>query len=231
MLPKQGAIAVFVKTPGYSPLKTRLAQSVGTARAEQFHILSSKAVEAVVHAVVQQNAVTPYWAVAETEAMQDTLWSQFITIDQGAGDLGARLAHVQQLLFAAYDFVIYLGADTPQLPVTLLNEAVEILSVKREAPQFVIGPACDGGFYLFGSQTALDPEIWLNVPYSVENTSCVLREQIQDRGEIHLLPELSDVDTVQELPEVAQQLSTGKGWLEEQLQVLRWIQEWETQSN
>ncbi|WP_417388132.1 TIGR04282 family arsenosugar biosynthesis glycosyltransferase [Gimesia sp.] len=231
MLPKQGAIAVFVKTPGYSPLKTRLAQSVGTACAEQFHVLSAKAVEAVVHSVVQQNSVTPYWAVAEPEAMQDSLWSQFETVEQGAGSLGARLAHVQQLLFADYDFIIFLGADMPHLPVTLLNTAVEILSEENETPQFVIGPACDGGFYLFGSQTALDPAIWQNVPYSVENTSCVLREQIQDLGEIHLLPELSDVDTVQELPLVAQQISTGKDWLEEQRQVLSWIQEWETQSD
>ncbi|HCO24225.1 MAG TPA: hypothetical protein DIT97_14715, partial [Gimesia maris] len=58
MLSKQGAIAVFVKTPGYSPLKTRLAQSVGTVQAEQFHILSAKAVAAVVQSVANQKSVT-----------------------------------------------------------------------------------------------------------------------------------------------------------------------------
>ncbi|HBL46654.1 DUF2064 domain-containing protein [Gimesia sp.] len=228
---KQGAIAVFVKTPGYSPLKTRLAHSVGTARAEQFHILSTKAVAAVVQAVSQQKPVTPFWAVAEPEAVRDSLWSQFETIDQGAGGLGQRLAHVQQQLVPPRHFVIFLGADTPQLSVDLLNEAIEMLSVESETPQFVMGPACDGGFYLFGSQIAIDPEIWLKVPYSVESTARVLGEQIQDLGEIHLLPELSDVDTVQELPLVARQLSTGEEWLEEQLRVLNWIQEWQAQSD
>ncbi|WP_417382653.1 TIGR04282 family arsenosugar biosynthesis glycosyltransferase [Gimesia sp.] len=231
MLQRQGAVAVFVKTPGYSPLKTRLAQSVGTMRAEQFHVLSAKAVAAVVQKVSQQKLVTPFWAVAEPEAVQHSLWSQFETIDQGTGGLGARLAHVQQQLLASFDFVIFLGADTPQLPVNLLHEAVEFLALESDTPQFVIGPACDGGFYLFGSQIALDSKIWLNVPYSIENTACVLREQIQELGEIHLLPELSDVDTIQDLPLVARQLSTGEGWLEEQRQVLNWIQEWETQSD
>ncbi|QDU13923.1 hypothetical protein CA11_17140 [Gimesia maris] len=231
MLPKQGAIAVFVKTPGYSPLKTRLAQSVGTVQAEQFHILSAKAVAAVVHSVANQKSVTPFWAVAEPEAQQDSLWNQFKTMGQGAGGLGNRLAYVQQQLFEFSQFVIFLGADTPHLPVTLLNEAVEILSVETATPQFVIGPACDGGFYLFGSQTALDPAVWLNVPYSIEDTTRVLREQIQDLGEIHLLPELIDVDTVQELPLVARQLTEGDDWLTEQLQVLEWIQEWEARSD
>ncbi|QDT90093.1 TIGR04282 family arsenosugar biosynthesis glycosyltransferase [Gimesia algae] len=231
MLSKQGAIAVFVKTPGYSPLKTRLAQSVGTVRAEQFHILSAKAVAAVVQTTAKQKSVTPFWAVAEPEAVNDPLWSQFETIDQGAGGLGARLAYVQQQLLASYNFVIFLGADTPHLPVRLLNAAVEILCTNSDSPQFVIGPACDGGFYLFGSQITIDPKIWLDVPYSVEDTAKVLREQIQDLGEIHLLPELSDVDTVQELPLVARQLTAGEDWLAEQLQVLKWIQEWEARSD
>ena len=69
------------------------------------------------------------------------------------------------------------------------------------------------------------------MPYSVEDTTRALREQIQDLGEIHLLPELSDVDTVQELPLVARQLTEGDDWLTEQLQVLKWIQEWEARSD
>ena len=37
-----GAIAVFVKTPGLSPVKTRLAAKLGKATAEAFHLASAQ---------------------------------------------------------------------------------------------------------------------------------------------------------------------------------------------
>ena len=230
MDPRQGAIAIFVKTPGYSPLKTRLAESIGETLAEQFHQLSAKAVEAVVRAVALQKPVFPFWAVAEEAALSDPLWKQFPTISQGTGDLGTRLAYVNQSLSATYDYVIFLGADAPQLPVASLATAVEYLSVITDRPRFVIGPACDGGFYLFGSQICLTQEAWLNVPYSASNTAEKLREQIQGRGDILELPILTDVDTVHELKKIKQEVSDMESVLPEQLQVIEWIQKCDSQN-
>jgi len=231
MTPKQGAIAVFVKTPGYSRLKTRLAASIGQTRAEQFHIRSAKAVEAVVQSVAKQKRVIPYWAVAEEAALTDPLWHQFSTVFQGTGDLGTRLAHVNQTLSAAYDFVIFLGADSPQLPVAYLTKAVEYLSNVTERPQFVIGPACDGGFYLFGSQICLTPQAWLTIPYSATDTAEKLREQLQGQGDIHQLPALTDVDTVHELHAIKREAQGRETLLPEQGQVLEWIQQQDLQSS
>ena len=230
MVPRQGAITIFVKTPGYSPLKTRLAESIGQTLAEQFHQLSAKAVEAVVRFVAAQKPVFPFWAVAEETALTDPLWKQFPTITQGTGDLGTRLAYVNQSLSATYDYVIFLGADAPQLPVASLANAVEYLSVTTDRPRFVIGPACDGGFYLFGSQICLTQEVWLNVPYSASNTAEKLREQIQDRGDILELPVLTDVDTVHELKTIKQEVSNEESVLPEQLQVFEWIQKLDVQN-
>ncbi len=66
------SLAIFVKTPGYSPVKTRLAASIGQRRAEQFHRLAAAAVAAVAKAAMP--AVTPYWAIAERDALHDPLW-------------------------------------------------------------------------------------------------------------------------------------------------------------
>lgn len=224
MVSKQGAIAIFVKTPGYSPLKTRLAESIGQIQAEAFHQLSAKAVEAVVRVVAGQSPVAPFWAVAEEAALSDPLWDQFSTISQGTGDLGSRLSHVNQSLSAEYDYVIFLGADAPQLPVVYLKKAVEHLSGTTDHPRFVIGPASDGGFYLFGSQICLTYEAWLSVPYSASNTAEKLREQIHDGADLLELPVLTDVDTIHELETVKQQARDMNSILPEQQRVLDWIQ-------
>lgn len=223
MVARQGAIAIFVKTPGFSPLKTRLAQSIGQTQAEQFHTLSAKAVEAVVRYVSEREPVVPYWAVAEEPALSSPIWKQFSTVFQGTGDLGMRLAHIDQCLFDAHDYIIFLGADSPQLPVSYLLEAIELLSKKTDQPQFVIGPAIDGGFYLFGSQVSLTQKEWLNIPYSASNTTEKLLEQIQRRGKIHKLPLLTDVDTINELQMIEQQVEIDNNLLLEQHQVLEWI--------
>tara|TARA_R110002111_G_scaffold144910_2_gene211303 strand:- start:173129 stop:173824 length:696 start_codon:yes stop_codon:yes gene_type:complete len=225
MSPGQGAIAVFVKTPGHSPLKTRLAASIGQTAAEQFHLLSAKAVEAVVQSVAKQKQVTPYWAVAEAAALSDPIWQQFSSLDQGTGDLGTRLAHVQQVLSETHDYVIFLGADAPQLSAAYLMKAVEILSIFKDRPQFVIGPASDGGFYLFGSQICLTREEWCHVPYSAESTSEMLLAQIQDQGDVHQLPILTDVDTVHELKSIRQEMRHADLFLPELWQVVEWIQQ------
>lgn len=230
MASRQGAIAIFVKTPGYSALKTRLAAIIGQTQAEQFHQLSAKAVEAVVRSVTEQKHVLPYWAVAEAAALSDLVWKQFPTISQGTGDLGTRLSHVNQLLSAKYDYVIFLGADTPQLSVDTLVQAVNYLTDFADRPRFVIGPASDGGFYLFGTQLCLSQESWLNIPYSEPNTAEILLKQIQDQGEVQLLPELTDVDTVHELEAVKQQAGDANAILPEQFQVIEWIQKLDFQN-
>ncbi len=224
MVSKHGAIAIFVKTPGYSPLKTRLAESIGQSQAEVFHQLSAKAVEAVVWDVAEQSPVTPFWAVAEEAALSDPLWDQFSTISQGTGDLGSRLSHVNQSLSAQYDYVIFLGADTPQLPVEFLKKTVEYLSETTDRSRFVIGPASDGGFYLFGSQICLTQEAWLKVPYSASNTAEKLRELIQDGADLLELAVLTDVDTIHELETVKLQARDINLILPEQQRVLDWIQ-------
>ncbi|MCA9015234.1 MAG: TIGR04282 family arsenosugar biosynthesis glycosyltransferase [Planctomycetaceae bacterium] len=222
---RQGAVVIFVKTPGYSPLKTRLAQTIGQAQAEQFHRLSAAAVAGVVQSVAQQKQIAPYWAVAEEAALTDPLWNQFATLFQGAGDLGTRLAHVNQILSEKHDFAIFLGADAPQLPVTYLSDAVDLLTNATEEPQFVLGPAADGGFYLFGTQKCLTPENWLNVPYSAANTAEVLLAQLEGQGIIHSLPSLTDVDTVQELQTILREELDQEKLLPEQRRVMDWIRQ------
>lgn len=224
MVSPQGAIAIFVKTPGYSPLKTRLAADLGQPAAEQFHVQAARAVQAVVASVAAQQPVRPFWAVAEPDACDNPLWNAFESIPQGAGGLGSRLARVNQRLLEQHAFVIFLGADTPQLPPAFLQAAIDVLATPTEQTRFVLGPAADGGFYLFGTSLCLPAQLWCSVPYSDSQTAAVLCEQLQSRGAVHQLPLLTDVDTINELPALKQELQEQETLLPEQQQLWEWIQ-------
>lgn len=215
-----GAIAIFVKTPGLSPVKTRLAAGIGQEQAEQFYQLSIKAIEsAVAGCVGQWPLMTPYWAVAEKEALGNPLWGSFQKLWQGEGELGDRLFNIYDAILKKHRFAILVGADSPQLPVRLLVRTVELLN----RPGFVLGQALDGGFYLFGGKTPVSLESWRGVPYSKSDTASLLREKVAQLDLISDLPRLTDVDTIQDFKALDADFENGAGLTPEQVAVWDWI--------
>lgn len=131
--PPAGAMAVFVKTPGLSPVKTRLAGTIGREAAEEFHRLSAAAVEAVVGFAAAEIGANPFWAVAEENGRSHPLWSRFERVWQGPGELGERLARIYDALIERHGYVIFVGADSPQITPALLRSAAMRLQPGSEA--------------------------------------------------------------------------------------------------
>src|SRR3546814_7689642 len=104
-------LAIMVKTPGHSSIKTRLATDTGIAFAEEWHRRAADCV-----AKVSQHCVRllPYWAVAEGSAAEDALWSGLPVLMQDAGGLGERMAHVHRQLMQRHAGGLLIGADAPQ---------------------------------------------------------------------------------------------------------------------
>lgn len=221
-IPVSGAIAIWVKTPGNSPVKTRLAAAIGTEAAEEFYWLSAQAVGAVARqaAGAAPELLTPYWAVAEEAALSHPDWRDFPTVYQGEGDLGARLSHVYDTLLQRHSWVVFIGADAPQITSELLAEAAQVLN---ETGDFVLGPAEDGGYYLFGGSKPLRHSLWVAVPYSAANTLEAFADLLQSFGCIQYLPELFDVDTAAELPRLTAELHRKSPLLAEQTDLSEWL--------
>lgn len=212
-----GAVAVFVKTPGLSPLKTRLAASIGQEAAEKFYLLSGRAIAAVIEKV---EGLTPYWAVAEKEGLANEHWQNFDCVWQGEGDLGKKLHHVYQELLKKHDFVLFLGADSPQLEVRHLQEAIHGL----EKDPFVLGEAGDGGFYLFGGSLKIEQKIWQSVPYSQSTTAESLKKELEKLGSVGKLAVLDDVDNFADLKSLCENWSTEQNTrLTEQEELYQWM--------
>ena len=193
-------LAIFVKTPGYSPVKTRLAADCGRARAEDWYRRAAAAVVSVARITAAEHDIEPYWAVAETDAIANGAWPDLPVLDQGEGGLGERMARVHANLVAKHGAGVLIGADTPQLSADLLGAAIAWL--QQPGPRLCLGPARDGGFWLFGGNVAPPTDSWQRVRYSARETARDLRRTMRNCGQWQTLQELSDVDHASDLAEV-----------------------------
>jgi len=215
------AVAVFVKTPGITPLKTRLAGTIGKESALAFYDLCLESIQKTLFPFRQSTPalVYPYWAVAEKQGLGDHRWHDFNRIWQGDGNLGERLHHVYSTLQPVHNRVVLIGADTPQLSQDLILKAHHILQDKN---RFVIGPARDGGFYLFGGSTVLPKQVWDSVTYSRATTCNELVAKIGNFGEVVYLPTLSDADVYEDFSFLVQELQNVNH--PTQKDILHWIE-------
>lgn len=132
---------------------------------------------------------------------------------QRGEDLGARLAH--GLGIAArrgHDPVLAVGSDHPELPADRVRRAVALLNEPRGADA-VFGPASDGGYYLVGLRAAtLDAALFEGIAWSTAGVLDQSLERCAALGcRVALLETGHDVDTLDELEELAARLASEKG--------------------
>ncbi len=127
---------VFAKPPVAGVSKTRLARGVGEQAAAR---LAAAFIVDVVAAIRATPGLEPVLATT------DTSWDFGVEarkVDQGGGDLGARLERVLRAGIEASGAALAVGADSPGIPTELLAGALAGVSTRDAA--FV--PSEDGGF-------------------------------------------------------------------------------------
>ena len=216
-------LAILVKTPMLSPIKTRLARGVGQMCAEAFHLTSAEAVASVAQQASPHLELTAYWAVAESKAMNSEAWVDLARLPQGEGTLGERMAQVYRLLLRRHNIALLVGADTPQITESMLASAIAWLS--SDSPRLVIGRAEDGGFWLFGGNCRLPDSAWNLTTYSTEFTSDQFAAAMRPHGAWLELEELSDVDQAEDLELVNQRLKQLTSPTDAQLRLAQWLDE------
>lgn len=207
-------LAALAKTPGLSPVKTRLAAALGTAAAEAIYERSLLATAAVLRALPEW--ISPHWAVGERAGLADARWREFPALFTGAGGLGRRLARTHRAMRKGGAAGVLIGTDSPQLPPGLIAEAAE----KAAAGGIVIGPSADGGFYLFASSLEIADAVWTGVEYSRASTLSDLESRLP-RAELVRLPELCDLDDLPSLRRVLRELESAP--LPEQRETAKWL--------
>ncbi len=117
-------------------------------------------------------------------------------LDQVGDDLGARMNHAFETLFAkGYKRGLIVGTDTPSLPLERYQQAL----VALESHDLVLGPALDGGYYLIGLTRAI-PDLFTDIPWSTDQVLALTQKKAGVLGlKTALLASWRDIDTIDDL--------------------------------
>ena len=152
--------------------------------------------------------------------MDHSLWQGLPVIcsaNHKDNNLGRQQAAIYQTLLAHYDQAIMIGADSPQLSPALLRRSIDAL-LKH---QFVVGPARDGGYYLFAGRQFLNRGFWTSLPYSSPDTCKRLLAALPAKA--CLLACLTDLDRKTDLPQLRRELLALPCCSEQQRKILNWL--------
>ena len=192
---EDNALIIFARKPELGKVKTRLAASIGNNIALDIYKLLLNHTRSVAKAA---NATT---FIFVTESVTDDFWSSFPCELQSGENLGEKMHHAFELIFAkGYKNCVIIGSDCPELSTEIINYAFEVL--KEHAA--VIGGANDGGYYLLGTKK-LVPSLFQNKAWSTANVfENTIQDFIKENLSYKQLPFLNDLDEEKDIPE---------GWL------------------
>jgi glycosyltransferase A (GT-A) superfamily protein (DUF2064 family) len=128
------------------------------------------------------------------------------------GDLDVRLAaaHAQAKRIAPHRPVLQIGMDTPQVTDDLLGECAAALHRVDELDA-VLGPASDGGWWALGFRDPADARVLRGVPMSRPDSGERTLAALCAGGlRVLVLPELSDVDTMEDAEKVAADIPSSR---------------------
>jgi hypothetical protein len=214
-------LAIFVKTPGLSPVKTRLWPCLGQRDAEALHLMSAEAVASVAERAARDAAIAPHWAIAEDAAVGSDAWADLPHLAQGTGGLGERMARVYASLTERFGAALLVGADAPQLQPTDLADAARWLASGER--RLALGRALDGGFWLFGGNVPIPHACWTRVGYSAAHTADDFVASIGERGRWGAQRALADIDTAADLAPVQDALAALDPPTAAQQRLARWL--------
>lgn len=188
-------LLIFVKNPEEGQVKTRLAKSVGSEKAlEVYHRL----LEITKSITDQLGCHRQVWYSNFID--KNDLWpnDEYEKHLQAGKNLGDRMKTAFRQAFEQdYENVVIIGSDCAALTKEIVCRAFETL--ERKECDIVVGPSKDGGYYLLGMSSfysqLFDGKRW-GTPYVLEQT---LNQAGNLELSYQLLPELNDIDTVEDL--------------------------------
>ncbi|MHA2172526.1 MAG: TIGR04282 family arsenosugar biosynthesis glycosyltransferase [Candidatus Kariarchaeaceae archaeon] len=149
-------------------------------------------------AILEKQIINPL------KQMHPEFLEKFHIIPQIGNDLAERFSNAFAFAFdeLKLDSAIIIGSDTPHLQPTLITRSLNILLTKTKPA--VLGPSQNGGFYLLGHIRPFISDIGMifKRKTSYNELGNVMELLISNKYEVHILPEVTDVDTFDNLKTV-----------------------------
>ena len=197
-------IGLMCKRPAPGVSKTRLAAVVGAERAAvlaEAFLLDSAAL-ARLTAQREHAAITGFFTPADAGEAMAVLLPGWMLEPQTEGDLGARMGHALDRLFAqGASAAMLIGTDAPTLPPALIEL---MLAALRSGADAACIPALDGGYCSIAFArppfVRSGPALLENMPWSTPGLLEATRARASAEGlRFDILPAWHDVDEAEDL--------------------------------
>ncbi len=197
------ALAIFCKTPEKGFVKTRLAASVGDQKALEIYLDLLNITDEETRSFSSSLYLFVTSSIEDSvEKMQSILQQQDLFTDpktkfviQQGEDLGQKMSAAFKKLFKNHQSVVLIGCDLPDLTSALISKAFDAL----QSNDVVIGPSCDGGYYLIGLNKET-PDLFKEISWSTEKVLNQTLEKAERLSlKVQLLDQLRDIDTLEDL--------------------------------
>jgi len=192
-----GCILLFVKFPEEGSVKTRLAKDLDHGFVQTlYRNFVLDLLETL--AKVKWPIIIYFHPPESGNAISKWLSKNYTYAPQKGVDLGERMKNAFKEAFAkGFTKAVILGSDLPDLQKNILDMAFKAL----HGNDIVIGPSVDGGYYLAGFRSdSFLPDVFKGISWGTDtvlkDTLKILREK---NYRAHFLPELRDVDTIEDL--------------------------------
>jgi len=190
-------ILIFVKLPEKGSVKTRLAKDLDHGFVQTlYRNFVFDMLETLAKADLP---IIIYFHPPESgAAVSGWLGGNYLYVPQNGSDLGERMKNAFKDAFErGFSRAVIIGSDIPDLKISILDMAFNSL----HANDMVIGPSADGGYYLAGFRSdSFLPDVFKGISWGTDtvlkDTLKILREK---NCSAHFLPELRDVDTLEDL--------------------------------
>ncbi len=188
------SLIIFVRQPQLGKVKTRLAATMGDAKAlKVYELLLAHTYQL---AATMDMPVYVYYAdgIAENDLWQGP---NFHKKQQQGDDLGLRMSNAFTETFAqGHQQVIIIGSDCYALTAAIVTDAFTALA-QSDA---VIGPATDGGYYLLGLNQPM-PQLFEGIAWSTDMVAAATMGKLYELGHsVTMLQALTDVDEEKDIP-------------------------------
>jgi uncharacterized protein len=202
------AAGIVCKMPIAGQSKTRLCPPLRPEECAHLSACFIQDLACTIDSLVGQGGVTGYavYTPAGSEsALQQLLPKGFRLFLQCEGSLGLRLLHgISGLLDAGHCGAILINSDSPTLPMSILDSAIEAL---RGDACVVLSPAIDGGYTLIGLSRP-HARLFEDIPWSTHRVYELTLERAKEIGlPVVKLPAWYDVDDANSLAILDQELA------------------------
>lgn len=198
---KDAALVIMAKDPEPGKVKTRLG--LDPQDAADLHAAFLKDL-AWLHLGRRYDVILAVHPPERRHALGQAL-GFLKTIGQEGRDLGERMSGAVRTALAGYRRVAVIGSDLP----TLGSATVEAAFKALDSHELALGPSLDGGYYLVAMRRELP--IFDGVPWSTPRVLAgTLARAETEALAVHLLPELRDIDTPQDLAVLARNVEAAQ---------------------